>query len=73
MRAFLMSGAAALILTGCAAHVPVIDESEFATAGQDIKTQIENNVHPVTQSISLYEAMARALKYNIDHRVAMMG
>lgn len=72
MRMLLMSGAAALILMGCQTHVPVIAETEFTDAGQALKSQIESEALPVTQSIGVYEAMARALKYNIDHRVAMM-
>lgn len=72
MKYILLSGATALILTACQTSVGVLDETEFATAGQVLKAEIEANAAPVTNSIDLYEAMARALKYNLDHRVAMM-
>ena len=72
MKHILLSGAAVFILIGCQTQVPVIDTEEFASAGQTLKAEIESAAVPVTQSISLYEAMARALKYNLDHRVAMM-
>jgi outer membrane protein TolC len=67
-----MCGAAALLMTGCQTSVDTISESEFAVAGQAIKTKINSEKAPITKSIGLYEAMARALKYNLDHRVAMM-
>lgn len=72
MKHVWISSVAAIFLTACQTSVEVISEEEFAAAGQALKAQIEAEVAPVTQSISLYEAMARALKYNLDHRVAMM-
>jgi len=72
MKHIWICGVAAVFMTACQTSVDVINEDEFAAAGQALKAQIQSDVAPVTQSISLYEAMARALKYNIDHRVAMM-
>ena len=72
MKNIILSGASAFIMIACQTPVPVLDESEFTAAGQALKAEIETSVAPVTNSISLYEAMARALKYNLDHRVAMM-
>ena len=72
MKKLIMSGASALVLMACQTPVGVLDESEFAITSQALKGEIEASVAPVTNSISLYEAMARALKYNLDHRVAMM-
>ena len=65
MKHILLSGAASFMLIACQTQVPVIDETEFASAGQALKSQIENEAHPVTQSISLYEAMARARSVSI--------
>lgn len=72
MKKILVSSVAALMIMGCQTKIPVIDEAGFEAAGQVIKAQLEADHVPVTQSVSLYEAMARALKYNLDHRVAMM-
>lgn len=72
MKHILISGVAAISLMACQTSVEVMNEGEFAAAGQALKSQINSKRAPITQSISLYEAMARALKYNLDHRVAMM-
>ena len=72
MKNILVSGATVLILTACQTQVDVIGEQEFETIGQSLKAEIDASTPPVIESISLYDAMARALKYNLDHRVAMM-
>ncbi len=72
MKHIWISGVAIIALTACQTSVEPVNENEFATAAQVLKGQIETQTAPVTQSIGLYEAMARALKYNLDHRVAMM-
>ncbi|WP_409432417.1 TolC family protein [Litorimonas sp. RW-G-Af-16] len=74
MRKLLLSTvwAGALVLTGCATQTQSITEAESTSFSQGVKADIAAKQTPVTQSITLYEAMARALKNNLDHRVAMM-
>jgi len=73
MRHFLLSSAAGLILVGCTSTSPMaITESEAANNAAAVRADIAAMQEPTTQSISLYQAMARALKYNLDHRVSMM-
>jgi outer membrane protein TolC len=49
-----------------------VSDAEAAKFTAEAKAEIQNLQAPITQSISLYEAMARALKFNLNHRVSMM-
>lgn len=62
----------AVLLTGCSSTVPRVSDAEAASFATESRAEILTRQTPVTQSISLYEAMARALKHNLDHRVTMM-
>jgi outer membrane protein TolC len=74
MQRILLTSAlgASLFLAGCTTSVSAITQGEASTYAQKTRAQIAAAQTPVTQAISLYEAMARALKHNLDHRVAMM-
>ena len=74
MRKIIMSSvcSTAFLLMGCATTVPRISDVETANFATEARAEIHSRQAPITQSISLYEAMARALKYNLDHRVTMM-
>lgn len=75
MRHILLGTAttAAFILSGCASHTPQpLSAAEAEGFAQAARSEIGVRQTPITQSIDLYEAMARALKHNLDHRVAMM-
>jgi len=61
-----------VLLAGCSSTVPRITEVEASNFADSTRSDILTRQAPITQSISLYEAMARALKHNLDHRVAMM-
>ncbi|HPG88914.1 MAG TPA: TolC family protein, partial [Hyphomicrobium sp.] len=56
-------------LAGCAVSPTPLTEVELTTAATDNQASVTANQEPVAGEISLYEAMARALKYNLDHRV----
>ena len=72
MRNYLLVGAAALALMGCvSAPVPMSDSQNEAHA-QALTNSVAADQDPISGTIDLYEAMARALKYNLDHRVSMM-
>lgn len=61
-----------LILAGCAIHPrPLTLEQRQAALAADSRAMFAEQA-PVSGPITLDEAMARALKYNLDHRVKMM-
>jgi len=62
----------ALILGGCSSSVPRLTDAETASFASLARAEITDRQTPLTQSVSLFEAMARALKHNLDHRVSMM-
>lgn len=58
-----------LSLGGCAVTMQPLTETELALNADVNLAEVTADQEPVTRSISLYEAMARALKYNLDHKV----
>jgi len=72
MRHLLLTSSVGLILVACTSVPQTITETEAVSNATSARAEITSQQEPVTQSISLYEAMARALKYNLDHNVAMM-
>lgn len=61
-----------VLLAGCSASVTRVSDVEISNFSDHSRAEILSRQAPITQSISLYEAMARSLKYNLDHRVTMM-
>ena len=68
----LMMGGSIIVLVGCTAIPNPLTESENAVTAAQLLQTVSDGQEPISGSIDLYEAMARALKYNLDHRVAMM-
>jgi len=62
-----------MFLSGCVVTPQALSESELALAADTNLASVTQNQEPVVNSISLYEAMARALKYNLDHKVELMA
>ena len=59
-----------LLLGACSvAPVPVAKEDLLKTAREDIRVS-KAAMPPIAGTLTLQEAIARALKYNLDHRVA---
>ena len=73
MRNILLSCSAGLLLMACTSSPLVMTELEASHYAANLRSTIAAQQEPVSQPISLYEAMARALKYNLDHRVSMMA
>jgi outer membrane protein TolC len=71
-RKILAAALATALLGGCAAHLQPITHAERAAAIQSDEQAMFGQQAPVSGPITLDEAMARALKYNLDHRVKMM-
>lgn len=70
--ALAASVAGALLVGGCAiTPEPLSLEEQISRAAVD-RAMLYASQEPVSGPISLEEALARALKYNLDHRVALM-
>lgn len=62
----------AMSLTGCSlTPTPLTQQERHDQLNSDQVTLFQTQ-EPITAPLSLYQAMARALKYNQDHRVKMM-
>jgi outer membrane protein TolC len=68
----LIGTAAAMALAGCAVTPQPLTPSEREATAAENLAQVDANQEPVTGPIDLYEAMARALRYNLDYRVQVM-
>ena len=72
MRVKLILSVSALTLLGACTVTPKpLTPSELATRADANAQAVAANQEPVTGPIDLYEAMARALKYNLDYKVEM--
>jgi outer membrane protein TolC len=61
-----------LLLSGCNLNpIPVTPDERLATMMQDT-SEMYAKQEPIKGPITFYEALARALKYNYDHRLTMM-
>lgn len=60
------------LLSGCAVKPEPLTPSVLQTTAEKNFERVDAEQEPVTASIDLYEAMARALKYNLDYKVEMM-
>lgn len=63
---------AALLLSACMVSPEPLSVAELEKSANINAARATHGQEPVTNSISLYEAMARALKYNLDHRIQIM-
>jgi outer membrane protein TolC len=73
MKAHILMGVATTaLLAGCSVTPQPIAPSELAMRAQKNAVDVTANQEPVAGEIDLYEAMARALKYNLDYKVEMM-
>lgn len=65
-----MAGITVLAIAGCTVTPKPFSKAELETFAADKERRaIAATQTPVTKKIDLYSAMARALKYNLDHRV----
>ncbi len=62
-----------IVLTGCSVATTPLTETELALSADTKLSKVTANQEPVSRSISLYEAMARAVKYNLDHKVELFS
>ena len=74
-RFAILSGTLAGVLPvvgGCALSPEPLTANAVSTFAADKLSRVVANQEPVHGPIDLYEAMARALKYNLDYRVEVM-
>lgn len=63
---------AALLSAGCSLAPSPLSVSETRAQIKNDRDQLFVRQEPVDAPLTLYQAMSRALKYNLDHRVKMM-
>ncbi len=61
-----------VIMSGCAVTPTPFTPDEIDEQVQSRLSELTTNQDPVMRDITLYDAMARALKYNLDYKVAVM-
>ncbi|NMD09202.1 MAG: TolC family protein [Phyllobacteriaceae bacterium] len=61
------------LLAGCSVKPDLIGTDEMSAFVSSNAEQLVADQEAVAGAIGLYEAMARALKYNLDHKVEMMN
>lgn len=63
----------ALLIGGCSLQPAPFNETELSTFAIDKRTRVTADQEPLHGALSLQEAMARALKYNLDKEVEVMN
>ncbi len=71
MKRILLSTMLALSVTACTVTPKPLTTGSLSTFASDKLARVTSNQEPVSQAITLYEAMARALKYNLDFHVEL--
>lgn len=64
--------ASLLIISGCATVPEPIAPDQFKSIAAADKLQARQGVEPLTTALTLEDAIARGLKYNLDHRTRLL-
>lgn len=64
--------ATGILLSGCAIHPEPLTKAEIVQTAKTDRSELFADQAPVKGPITLNEAMARAVRYNLDNRVKMM-
>ncbi len=72
MRTPTLSALLVLFLGGCALVPQPLDKDELSKQAIDRLSRVTMDQEPIAQPVNLYDAMARALKYNLDYKVELM-
>lgn len=72
MRQAIFITFACFAVTSCSVNPKPLSRSELALSADDYRLRVTADQEPLNGPVSLYEAMARALKYNLDKRVELM-
>lgn len=69
---FISAFVTMLLLSGCNLNpVPITPDERLATMLKD-QSEMYAKQEPISAPLTLYDALARALKYNFDHRLTVM-
>jgi outer membrane protein TolC len=71
-RRLLLAALIAVAFTGCAIQPRSLTVDELRAAAQQDRSRMFAEQEPLQGAITLEEAMARAIKYNLDHRLKLM-
>ncbi|MGI9367086.1 MAG: TolC family protein [Rhizobiaceae bacterium] len=71
MKRILLSTMLALSLTACTAVPKPLTTGSLTRFAEDKLARVTGDQEPVTEAITLYQAMARALLYNLDFQVEL--
>ena len=71
MRNIALIGLLAIFLVSCVAKPERLDSASLSSFAEDKLKRVTANQEPISGPISLYEAMARAIKYNLDFHVEL--
>src|SRR5437016_4707906 len=71
-RASVVAAAVAAALAGCAVAPQPFTKDEQTEQLRVDRSLMFRDQEPVTHPLSLSDAMARAIKYNLDHRLKLM-
>ncbi len=63
----------AVALSGCAIQADPLSDTQTSSYAADKRARVTANQEPLTKPLTLSEAMARALKYNLDKEVEVMN
>lgn len=72
MRLQIISVVLAVLTSGCAVSPEPLSDAQFADYAVDKNERVVADQEPLQGALTLYEAMARALKYNLDKEVEVM-
>jgi outer membrane protein TolC len=68
----LAAAAIALTLAACTVTPTPLTDADIRTRSEDDRTSLFAGQEPVVREITFHEAVARALKYNLDYRLRLM-
>ncbi len=71
MRNALTIGFMSLFLASCVALPERLDSAAVSSFADDNLARVTANQEPILRPVTLYDAMARAIKYNLDFRVEL--
>ncbi len=71
VRSVVLIGMMAIFLVSCVARPERLESASLSNFAEDKLQRVTANQEPVIRPITLYEAMARAIKYNLDFHVEL--
>lgn len=71
-RKLLMLLLVSALASGCAVKTPPMSREDLMSRVQEDRVNMYRNQEPLAAPLALEEALARGLKYNLDHRVKLM-